>query len=48
MLRLEKVLLDLRPDLVVVPGDTNSALAGALTPVKAAKKIIEFLLECLD
>ena len=39
MLRLEKVLLDLRPDIVVVPGDTNSALAGALTPVKLGIKV---------
>jgi UDP-N-acetylglucosamine 2-epimerase (non-hydrolysing) len=34
MMRLEKVLVELDPDLVVVPGDTNSALAGAVTSVK--------------
>jgi UDP-GlcNAc3NAcA epimerase len=34
MLRLEKHLLKGKPSLVVVPGDTNSALAGAIAPVK--------------
>jgi UDP-N-acetylglucosamine 2-epimerase (non-hydrolysing) len=34
MLRLEKYLLKDNPSLVLVPGDTNSALAGALTSVK--------------
>jgi len=34
MLRLEKYLLRDKPSLVLVPGDTNSALAGALTSVK--------------
>ena len=39
MLRLEKVLMDLKPSLVLVPGDTNSALAGALVAVKMGIKV---------
>jgi len=34
MLRLEKCLVSEKPSIVLVPGDTNSALAGALTSVK--------------
>ena len=34
MMRLSKVLDDNRPDYLVVPGDTNSALAAALTGFK--------------
>ncbi len=34
MIELEKTILDLEPDIVFVPGDTNSTLAGALAAVK--------------
>jgi UDP-N-acetylglucosamine 2-epimerase len=34
MVGLEKAYAELKPDVVLVPGDTNSTLAGALTAAK--------------
>jgi len=50
MLRLEKYLLRDKPSLVLVPGDTNSALAGALTCVKLGIPVahIEAGARCYD
>ena len=39
MLRLEKLLLDNKPSIVIVPGDTNSALAGAIATIKQGKHL---------
>jgi len=50
MLRLEKYLVENAYSLVVVPGDTNSALAGALTSVKLGIPVahIEAGARCYD
>src|SRR3990170_3224949 len=34
MIKLERTIIEHKPDIVTVPGDTNSTLAGALTAVK--------------
>ncbi|MEM0085038.1 MAG: UDP-N-acetylglucosamine 2-epimerase [Candidatus Methanomethylicia archaeon] len=39
MIRLKKVLMDLKPKLVIVPSDANSALAGALAAAKLGMKV---------
>jgi UDP-GlcNAc3NAcA epimerase len=39
MTRLEPVLADYKPDFVLVPGDTNSALAAALVSIKLNLRI---------
>ena len=50
MLRLEKHLVEDTPSLVLIPGDTNSALAGALTSVKLGIPVahIEAGARCYD
>ena len=50
MLRLEKYLLESKPSIVMIPGDTNSALAGALTAVKLDLSVahIEAGARCYD
>jgi UDP-N-acetylglucosamine 2-epimerase (non-hydrolysing) len=39
MFRLEKVLIDSKPDCVLVQGDTNTVLSGALTAAKMGIKV---------
>jgi len=39
VMRIERCLLELKPDVVMVPGDANSTLAGALAAVKMRLKV---------
>jgi len=39
MIGIERVLLDEKPDIVLVEGDTNTVLAGALASVKVGVKV---------
>jgi UDP-N-acetylglucosamine 2-epimerase len=50
MLKLEKYLLESKPSIVLIPSDTNSALAGALTAVKLDLSVahIEAGARCYD
>jgi len=50
MLRLEKFLLNEKPSILSIPGDTNSALGGALTSAKLGVPIahIEAGARCYD
>lgn len=40
IIKLEKILLESKPDAVIVPGDTNSALASAIITAKLRMPLI--------
>lgn len=42
MIEIENVLNQIKPDIVLVPGDTNSTLAGALTAAKMHIQVAHF------
>jgi UDP-N-acetylglucosamine 2-epimerase (non-hydrolysing) len=50
MIRYEKLLMERRPDLVIVVGDVNSTMAATLTAVKLGIKVahLEAGLRCFD
>lgn len=50
MVGLEKLFLDIKPDVVLVQGDTNSALSGAIVASKLHIKIahVEAGIRCFD
>jgi len=46
MMGVEEILLSERPDIVIVQGDTNSALGGALAAVKLGIKVLHIEAGC--